>query len=165
MCEGTCQVQFYDVDVSEVVVTPDANNPKDCPAAPTPEEIADVLQSYFATVGCKEPDCECILFYPTDAATPFTPWQAYDVPAGKEIVVVRPDFSTCKYALSGTYYVSSGIKDGLCMKKPKDFPGHPRKKNPKPRPKKSDKPEGGEKKKEKPKKKAGHKRTGRRVRF
>lgn len=156
MCEGECRIQFYDVDVSEVVVTPDPGNKADCPKAPSTEDVADALQTYFVVIGCKEENCECIPF--RDDHYFWTDWQTYDVPAGKEIIIVRADFTTCKYTLTGTYYVSSTIADGVCMKKPKDWKGHPRQKSRKKRTKK-----GGEKAPDKPKKKAGPKKAGYRI--
>jgi len=157
MCEGDCKVQFYDVDVSEVVVTPDSGNGADCPKSPRAEVIADALQAYFVVIGCKETDCECVLFRETEFE--WTDWQAYDVPAGKEIVIVKPDFTSCKYTLTGTYYVSSSIGDGVCMKKPKDWKGHKRRKSRKVRPKNA-----GEKTPEEPKKKVGPKKAGYKIR-
>jgi len=151
MCEGRCEVQFYDVDATGVTAKADPDNKSYCPAAPTQQQIADHLQPPSVQIGCKEADCVCVL-YPNQTPT-WTDWQTYDA-TGKELIIFVGDgiSKPCKYTLTGTYQVSSCIEDGLCMKKPEGWKGHGRRRNPN-RPKKPGKSGEPEKPKKHPKKK------------
>lgn len=135
MCEGRCQVQFYDVDVSGVTAAADSGNPKECSAILTAQEIADALQPPAVAIGCKESDCECILF--ANQTPTWTAWQTYDVPRELLTFAGKDASKPCHYTLTGgTYQVSSCIEDGLCMKQPKNWKGHGRRANPQKPPKK-----------------------------
>ncbi len=154
MCEGRCQVQFYDVDFSGVTITADPANQRWCPATTPVQEIADLVQPFFVKIGCDEADCVCDL-YP-DQTPNWTDWREYNAPGEAIIFIGGGADKPCKYTLAGTYKVATSIEDGLCIKEPKGWKGYPRPKKP------SAKKKAAEKSDHTPKKKAVHK-TGFRV--
>ena len=127
MCEGRCQVQFYDVDFSGVTITADKDNGNWCTAQPT-QEITDQVQPYFVKIGCKEDDCVCEL-YP-DQAPQWTDWETYTAPNEVIIFVGKGTDKPCKYTLTGTYKVATSIEDGLCIKTPNGWKPYARRKKP-----------------------------------
>lgn len=144
MCEGRCQVQFYDVDLSGVTIKADPGNGNWCSASPT-QAIADQIQPYFVKIGCKEDDCVCDL-YP-DQTPEWTDWRQYPAPDEVILFAGKGTDKPCKYTLSGTYRVATCIEDGLCIKTPTDWKPYPRRKKPA-------KKKAGEKSDHVPKKKA-----------
>lgn len=119
-CEdgGTCQVLVFDVDVSSVDVTPAAKNSNKCPKKPTFEEIAVHLHPYKKPVKkCDDAACECI---PIDDGNDkaWTAWAKYPIPAAKATLTVKRGDENCAYTLSGSYWVSSKLFNGLCLDKP-----------------------------------------------
>lgn len=139
-CQGSCKVQLFDVDVSDikvqvVQVAPDGKTAPSGPQYGCPDlsldEQADKLQPPFVKIeGCKDNDCVCV---PTDNNPQWTDWLTYN--ANAEITqpnTTNPNY-TCKYTLTGTYIVSSAVVDGVCMNKPAVPLPRPRSSKPKPK--------------------------------
>jgi hypothetical protein len=125
MCKGSCKVQIYDVSPVDVNVTLVKGQKPPCPEKPYPSEIADHLLAYSVTVeGCDDAKCECIPL--ADAALHWSKWASYSVPKDSTLYVERfsksggsPTVTICEYELTGQYWVSSAVVDGVCQDKPR----------------------------------------------
>ena len=120
-CKGKCQLQIYDVDIDDVKFKLITNPPGDCTSRPD-SEIDYVIHHFFQPYleklsGCDDPSCNCV---PTEENPKWTDWQEYMAPT-EPVKLELFENVHCEYKVSGYYYVSSAVVDGVCMKSSLSF--------------------------------------------